>query len=49
MRRRINWPFLAFVLAWFALFLGVAALRQCDGGAPRPTELIPAGPQGGDR
>ena len=47
--KRITWrdqaAFLAFAALWWSLLLA----SRCDGGRPRPTELIPAGQPDGQK
>ena len=38
---RINWRTLAAVLAFAALWWSLLLAGRCDGGRPRPTELVP--------
>jgi hypothetical protein len=40
--RRFNWRAVAALLALAALWWLFTAASRCDGGRPRPTELIPA-------
>jgi hypothetical protein len=40
---RAKWRALAAFLAFAALWWLFTAASRCDGGRPRPTELIPAG------
>jgi hypothetical protein len=39
--RRGNWRALAAVLAFAALWWSLLLASRCDGGRPRPTEMIP--------
>ena len=45
--RRFDWRALAAFLALAALGWLFTAASRCDGGRPRPTELMPAGRPGG--
>jgi hypothetical protein len=40
--KRVNWRALAAVLAFAALWWFLTLASRCDGGRPRPTELVPA-------
>jgi hypothetical protein len=38
---RVDWRFLAVLLALAAAWWALTLLRGCDGGKPRPAELVP--------
>jgi hypothetical protein len=47
--KRVDWPALALFLAFAALWWFFTLASRCDGGKPRPTDLVPAGRQDGQK